>query len=205
MDALVMCGGRGTRLDAPVEKPLLEVCGEPMIDGVLAGLADSSVDRVHAAVSPHTPETARHLRLHALDPAVLETPGEGYVADLQVALEAVGAPVVSVAADLPLLASAHVERAMGAARRDRTAESDGTAASVGVAASVTVCVPASLKRRLGASVDATLEDGGRELAPTGLNVVGDRDDEALVVADDPRLAANVNRPADVPVAEALCD
>jgi adenosylcobinamide-phosphate guanylyltransferase len=52
-------------------------------------------------------------------------------------------------------------------------------------------------------VDTTFDDDGRTLAPTGLNVVGDEDpDEVVRVVEDPRLAINVNRPADLDVAEA---
>ena len=53
-----MCGGCGTRLDAPVEKPLFEVAGRPMIEHVHAALANSDVDTVYAAPSPQTPETS---------------------------------------------------------------------------------------------------------------------------------------------------
>ncbi|WP_394348666.1 NTP transferase domain-containing protein [Halovivax sp.] len=43
MDTLVMCGGRGTRLDAEVEKPLFEVGDRPMIDRVLDALSADEV------------------------------------------------------------------------------------------------------------------------------------------------------------------
>jgi len=68
---------------------------------------------------------------------------------------------------------------------------------------VTVCVPGTLKRRLGVSVDTTRTHAGRELAPTGLNVVGERDDETVRVSHDARLAVNVNRPDDAAVAAAF--
>ncbi|MEF8775849.1 MAG: NTP transferase domain-containing protein, partial [Haloarculaceae archaeon] len=56
-----MCGGRGRRLALPGEKPLVEIGGEPMIDRILASLAASRVEAVHAAVTPATPETRAHL------------------------------------------------------------------------------------------------------------------------------------------------
>ena len=68
---------------------------------------------------------------------------------------------------------------------------------------MTVCVPAALKRQLGVSVDTTRTHAGRELAPTGLNVVGERDDETIRVSHDARLAVNVNRPDDAAVATAF--
>ena len=182
-----MCGGRGTRLDAPVEKPMYRVAGRPMVDRVHDALAASSVESVVAAASPHTPETAAHLRERGVE--VVVTAGEGYVADLDAAVSTVDSPALTCVADLPLLSPALVDRICAAARDSSTD-------------SLTVAVPAALKRRLGVSVDTTFEEAGRELAPTGLNVVGG-DDGTVWVTTAARLAVNVNRPADGAVAEWL--
>ncbi|SEO82654.1 adenosylcobinamide-phosphate guanylyltransferase [Halorientalis persicus] len=179
-----MCGGRGTRLDVPVEKPLYRVAGRPMVDRVHDALTGSEVDSVVAAVSPHTPETATSLRERGV--AVVDTPGEGYVADLDAALSTLSRPAVTCVADLPLLSSALVDEACEAARN-------------AAADSLTVAVPADLKRRLGVSVDTSFREGGRELAPTGLNVVGG-DEGGVWVTSAARLAVNVNRPTDGAVA-----
>ena len=178
-----MAGGAGTRLDRG-EKPLFEIAGEPMVERVLEALEASSIDTIYAVTSPRTPGTTG--RLEGRVP-VIETAGEGYVADLTDALGRVGRPVLTVVADLPLVAAENVDRAIDAC--------DGGA--------VTVCVPAALKRRLGVSVDTTRTHAGRELAPTGLNVVGERDDETVRVSHDARLAVNVNRPDDAAVAAAF--
>ena len=183
MDALVLCGGRGTRLDAAAEKPLFEVGGRAMIDRVLTALDGSRVEAVYPVVSPHAPATREHLDSRQC----IDAPGEGYVADLGFALAdaRVETPVATVVADLPLLVADAV---------------DGMLA-VHDAGSLAVCVPASLKRELGVSVDTTFERDGRELAPTGVNVVGDGADETYVT-EDHRLAVNVNRRRDAAVAEA---
>ncbi|CCQ36617.1 adenosylcobinamide-phosphate guanylyltransferase [Natronomonas moolapensis 8.8.11] len=180
-----MCGGAGTRLDRG-EKPLFEVGGVPMVERVLDALDESRIDTAYAVTSPETPETADRLRGRA---PIVETDGEGYVADLTDAVGRVGRPVVTVAADLPLLTSEPIDRAID--------DHDGGA--------LTVCVPAVLKRRLGVSVDTTRTHGGRELAPTGLNVVGQRGGETMRASYDARLAVNVNRPGDAAVASAFAD
>ncbi|WP_299237055.1 NTP transferase domain-containing protein [Natronomonas sp.] len=181
-----MCGGGGTRLDRG-EKPLFEVAGAPMIARVLGALASSDIEGIIAATSPRTPETTRWLERRG-GVRVLETAGDGYVADLTSALERVGRPVLTVAADLPLLAGENLNQTLGAYG----------------SGGMTVCVPAALKRRLGVSVDTTRTRGGRELAPTGLNVVGaDGGPETVRVSHDARLAVNVNRPGDAAVAESL--
>jgi adenosylcobinamide-phosphate guanylyltransferase len=180
-----MAGGRGTRLETDREKPLYPVAGRPLIDRVLDALDASRVGQVVVATSPATPETAGHVRV-----PTIETPGEGYVADLDAALSdnRLAAPTLTVAADLPLLTGSLVDRVLDA-------HDTG---------SLTVAVPAARKRELGVSIDTTFEREGRELAPTGLNVVDGEPSRTLVI-DEPRLAVNVNRPADAAVAEArLC-
>jgi adenosylcobinamide-phosphate guanylyltransferase len=202
-----MCGGRGTRLravdsgrradgvDADVEKPLVEVAGASMLSRVTDALRASGVETVHAVVSPHASGTADRAR--SLSVPTIETPGDGYVSDLRAALETVGRPAVTVPADLPLLAADHVDDAVAEARR----RGDGSGRG---ATSLTVCVPAALKRRLGASVGTAFDHDGRTVAPTGLNVVADGDD-TVALTYDARLAVNVNRPQDLELAEALCD
>ena len=79
MDALLMCGGQGTRLRPAVgdtEKPLVEVDGRPMVDRVVSALHESRVSEIVAAVSPETPSTAARLTGCA-DVRVIETAGGG--------------------------------------------------------------------------------------------------------------------------------
>lgn len=196
MDALVMCGGRGTRLDADVEKPLFEVGGEPMVDRVLDALAGSRVATIYAAVSPNAPATRAHLAADGNDPSrsctvapiLVETPGEGYVADLEVALQTTGTPVLTVAADLPLLSADLVDELLAVQARG--------------GGSLTVAVPLERKRRLGTSVDSeTVVDG---LVPAGINVVADGEG-TIYERDDLQLAVNVNRRSDGVLAEDLLE
>jgi adenosylcobinamide-phosphate guanylyltransferase len=179
-----MCGGRGTRLDADREKPLFRVGNTPMVEHVVDALAGSSVGTVHAVVSPHTPETADAVA--QLPVSRIDAPGDGYVADLQHALEDLNQPVLTVAADLPLLDSELIE--------DVLAAHDGKA--------LTVCVPAQLKDLLGVSYQHTTEHGDRTVVPAGINVVAPKR-ETTYCSFDARLAVNVNRPEDAEIAEQL--
>lgn len=188
MDAILMCGGEGSRLDshAETEKPLVVVGGVPMVERIHRALAGSRIERVHAVVSHHAPETREWAE--SAECGIIGGTGEGYVADLDRALDAVGRPALTVVADLPLLTAEMVDWTLDRADGD----------------SLAVCVPASLKRELGASVDTSLERDGRELAPSGLNVVGAGDDR-VVVSEDARLAVNVNRPVDLELARRLAE
>lgn len=229
-----MCGGEGSRLRAggvTAEKPLVTVGGRPMLDRICTALVDSRIETVYAAVSPAAPSTREHAR--DLPCTVVETPGEGYVADLHRVLADVGRPVLTVAADLPLLTAPLVNRVLAVAERagartaadrpDETAGATGrdrvrTDRSSNRVPSVTVCVPVALKRQLGASVDTTIPSDAvdaaellpdssaeppPELAPSGVNVVADAGN-ATWVSRDARLAVNVNRPDDLALAENLC-
>jgi len=177
-----MCGGRGSRL-GDGEKPLRPVGGIPMVRRVADALAASSLDRIYAVTSPKAPETTSHLE----HPAI-ETAGEGYVADLQTALadDRISRPVLTVAADLPLLDGPVVDALL--------ADHHG--------GSLTLAVPVGRVRALGFSVDATVRHGSTLVRPAGLNVVGEGSD-ALRLTRDRRAAANVNRPRDLHRAEWL--
>ncbi len=128
------------------------------------GARDRAAERLRRT-SPNAPETQS-----CLDVPCIETPGEGYVADLNAALndDRLSQPVLTVAADLPLLDGEIVDRVLD--------EHNG--------GSLTVLVPASLKRALGVSDDTTFDNGGREVAPTGVNVVSDGPDDAWLRGTD---------------------
>jgi adenosylcobinamide-phosphate guanylyltransferase len=159
-----------------------------MLDRVTSALSVTRIDTVYAVVSSHTPETAAHAQ-DVLDLPTIETPGTDYVTDLDCALSHIDRPVLTVAADLPLLDENTINAVL-----DRSFGSDG---------SLTVCVPVERKRDLGVSVDTSFMHNGNVLVPSGLNIVADTTDE-IMIRDSYRLAVNVNRPRDAQIAEVLC-
>ncbi|GAB6878870.1 NTP transferase domain-containing protein [Halorubrum gandharaense] len=213
-DAVLLCGGRGTRLaDAgeDAEKPLVRVGGRPMVARVLDALSGSRVNRVHAVTAPDAPETAEYLRTRwkageweDLAVELVSGTGEGYVADLGRGLEAACGDAtaekpqpaaLTVVADLPLLRPRDIDDVLSA-WQDRSEPS------------LTVCVPAATKRALGVSVDTAFTHHGESVAPSGLNVVGGKsesDADATVVWSRRSLAVNVNRPADLDAARRLAE
>lgn len=210
-DAVLLCGGRGTRLGTETEKPLVPVDGRPMVHRVLDAIARSRIRRVVAVSSPHTPSTTatmEELSAGELEPArlvsnVVVGSGEGYVDDLNRGLDAVDGPALTVTADLPLLRTRDVadviEAAVGSGDDGGPAH---TANDRGLVDSVSICVPVSLKRTLGASVDTSVTHDGNDVAPTGLNVVGSGED-TVVVRRSKSLAINVNRPRDLALARRI--
>ena len=102
-----MAGGRGTRLDTPVEKPLFKLHNKPLIKYVLDNLNSSKlVEKVIIATSPNTPETVEYIR--QFNHEVLDTPGVDFLHDLSFILDFFEAKseddiLLFINADLPFI------------------------------------------------------------------------------------------------------
>lgn len=59
MRVLILAGGKGTRMGAPVPKALVEICGKPIIDYILDAVVASGVDVHPALVVGHDLEALR--------------------------------------------------------------------------------------------------------------------------------------------------
>jgi adenosylcobinamide-phosphate guanylyltransferase len=194
--ALVMAGGRGSRLRLQVEKPLLKVGGKPMVQRVVEALrASRRVEGVVVVVSGRTPKTAGLAERLAL--RVLRAPGEGFCEDVRHAVRALGLKAaLVVCADLPLISSGLVDYVV------ERYEGCGKPA-------LAVMAPLEAYARLGLSVSYILDVGGRRLVPAGVNVVdgsmidGGWMDEEVLVVSDARAVANVNTVDDLRVVERL--
>jgi len=166
--ALVMAGGMGTRMRLSGEKPLAKIFGKPIVEYVVDSLRRSGrFEQVAAAVSKHTPESAR--RLAELGVVLVETSGDDYVLDMKYAIKKLGRGVfMVVSADLPLLTEDAivevVERFVGCSKP-----------------SLAVMVPLNVYTALGLEPDFKLKVGGRFLVPCGVNFIdGSRIDEATL-------------------------
>jgi adenosylcobinamide-phosphate guanylyltransferase len=194
--AIVMAGGKGTRMALIEEKPLLKVGGKRMIERVLNALGDAErVDDIVVAVSTHTPKTAELAERLSLK--VLETPGNGYVSDTAYAVRKLKlGTVLTISADLPLVTGEIIDRVLG-----RYVECGKPA--------LTVAVPIETRERLGLVGGYVLETGGRRLVSAGINVVDGRRidegelEEEMYVVDEEEVAVNVNTPLDLRIVEQL--
>jgi adenosylcobinamide-phosphate guanylyltransferase len=191
--AVVMAGGKGTRMALAQEKPLLLVKGKPVVEHVVSALKNAkSVNRVVVAVTSCTPKTARFLKKHGVE--VLLTPGKEYVSDLAFAVKQLGLGVVlAVAADLPLLTCDVVDEVVEAYFR------------VGKPA-LAVAVPLETKRKLGMSLGYAFVHEDVQVVPAGINVNdGTRIneewiDQAVYLVDKAEVAVNINTVEELRVA-----
>jgi len=194
--ALVMAGGKGTRMKTREEKPLLKVGGKPMIEHVLNALKGAKkVEEIIVAVSEHTSKTTTIAKRFSVK--VLKTPGKDFVSDLQYAIKTLKLnTVLTISADLPLVTSEIIDEVIE--RYERCGKP-----------ALTVAVPMVTRQRLGLSSDYAFELKGRSLVPAGINVIdGERIDEGELeeetfVTDRKELAVNVNTHKDLKTAEHL--
>jgi len=100
MKALVMCGGKGTRLGMG-EKPLVKVRGKPLIDYVLDELW--FCDEVYGVTTKYTPKTEEYLKNCGIN--IVRTSSKGYIEDFIEAIHILSLyePILIVSADLVIL------------------------------------------------------------------------------------------------------
>jgi adenosylcobinamide-phosphate guanylyltransferase len=101
MIGLVMCGGKGTRMNFSQEKLLLKY-KNPIIQHVISALQESGCfSKIFGATSPNTPKTSKFLR--SIGISTIQTEGNGYVNDLNQILHNFNEPVFVISGDMPLL------------------------------------------------------------------------------------------------------
>jgi adenosylcobinamide-phosphate guanylyltransferase len=195
--ALVMAGGKGTRMKLAEEKPLIYVCGKPVIEYVIEALRGAKkIDRIIVATTVVTPKTAALMKQQSVQ--VIETPGNDYVSDMGYTVQVLKLGVfLAIAADLPLVKPEMIDAIVE--RYERCGKP-----------ALTVAVPINAKTQLGMCVDYSFSECGQELVPVGINVIdgskryGDEWlDQDIYVLNYEELAVNINTVQELQLAEKL--
>lgn len=101
MIAIVMSGGKGSRMKSSEEKLLLQY-KKPIILHVAEALSESECfSKIIFLTSPNSPNTKKLLLENNYE--IIESAGKGYVEDLNTILKSISDPVFVTSADLPLL------------------------------------------------------------------------------------------------------
>jgi adenosylcobinamide-phosphate guanylyltransferase len=155
-----MAGGKGTRMNYP-KKPLVKVCGKPVIEYVLAALKDAKkIGSIIVATSSCTPKTTKLMK--QLGVQVIETPGKDYVSDMGYAVQTLKLGVfLAIAADLPLVKSEMIDKIV------ERYEHCGKPA-------LTVAVPLETKTKLGMCMEYSFKTDDKDVVPVGINVIDGR-------------------------------
>lgn len=186
-----MAGGRGTRMGSSTEKPLIELGGETMIKRVIDAISDSKVvSEIIIATSPNTPKTQKFVQKMGYE--VFETPGEGYVEDLQYFIsesypENPDQVLLTITADMPLITSKIIDDVLFEYERC------GNPA-------MCVAVPVHIFQKYGLKPSIVLED----MVPSGLNILrsnNKQQDEEVLKLGKIELAVNINSCEDIVVLE----
>jgi len=185
--ALIMAGGAGSRL-AMGEKPLVSVCGRPMIGYIIDAFRSAGCEPVVVA-SPRTPMTMNWCRAQSIP--VVNARCDGFIEDMAgavTALEETGPVIVSVS-DIPCITPAIIKSVI---ETYRDCGKDALSA----------WVPARLVRscRGGMPYREVVEE--TSACPAGLNIlqgkfIDQEQDEFRLLLDEPRLALNVNTREDL--------
>ena len=195
--ALVMAGGKGTRMKLAEEKPLIKVCGKPVVEYVLAALKDAKkIDSVIVATSSCTPKTTRLMK--KLGVKFLETPGKDYVSDMGYAVQTLKLGVfLAIAADLPLVTSEMIDAVVE--RYERCGKP-----------ALTVAVPMETKAQLGMCIEYSFKADNKDVVPVGINVIDGRKrygdewlDQDIYLMNNDELAVNINTLQELQLAERL--
>jgi adenosylcobinamide-phosphate guanylyltransferase len=191
MYALIMAGGSGNRLNLG-EKPLISLCGRPMISYVIDAFCAGGFDPVVAA-SPKTPMTMNWCRAQGI--AFCKPEGRGYIEDMISAVETLDEkhPLFVCVSDIPCI-TANVIRQIA----DTYHMSGKDACSA--------WVPADLVQSCRSDMSYSEKVNGIEACPAGINILrGDLilqpQEELQILLREPGLALNVNTRADLAIAE----
>lgn len=188
-----MSGGRGTRLNSSVEKPLFKLYNKPLIKYVLDNLnASKYIDKIFIATSYHTPETGKYIDSLGEDFLILDTPGDNYVDDLSFILDffenkSKNDTLLFINADLPFISTEVIDYTIEAYN---SIEEDA----------LSVLVPVDIFEEL--DLKYSYEFNG--LVPSGLNILRSENivqDEHNLVIPKKELAVNVNTLNDADIAE----
>jgi len=187
MYALIMAGGAGSRLNLG-EKPLIQICGRPLLSYVIDAFRDAGCEPVVAA-SFQTPMTLNWCRANGIE--FCKTEGAGYIEDM---VSAVGMleeekPLFVSASDLPCITTDIIHTITGAYRL-----SGKDACSV--------WVPETLVTSSSEGMPYREEIQGITACPAGVNIlkgalIVQPQNELQLILEEPRLALNVNTKEDL--------
>ncbi|HMK33270.1 MAG TPA: NTP transferase domain-containing protein [Nitrosopumilaceae archaeon] len=187
MIGLVMCGGKGTRMNLPEEKLLLKY-KNPIIQHVINALEESGCfSKVIGATSPNTPKTSEFLS--SLGISIIQTEGAGYVSDLNKILQNFTEPVFVISGDMPLLDAIIIKKIVQLVDTTNTW--------------TTVILSKNFLDSLHVKTEYLLTYNKKEYSYSGISIVNpdrlsgmEHVEETFVILDDKRIALNLNTKQD---------
>lgn len=194
--ALILAGGKGSRICSNTEKPLLLFLGKPLIDRVVeAAKSARNVSQIYVVTSKNTPQTEERCLKNGW--RVLKTNGEGYHNDLKQAIieGKLNSPILTIPADLPALTGEFIDKII------TLFEERGKNA-------LAVFIPLEKRKKMELSVSSKDEFEGVMYAVSGVNIINGKKilaegkiDTAALVTDEIEVLFNINTQKDLNIAE----
>ncbi len=184
--AVIMAGGKGTRMECNIEKPLIELFGVPMIQHVINALSKSKVSDIVVATSPNTPETSSYVRNQGIK--IFQTPGNGYIEDLQYFITKnfsnnSNQVILTITSDIPLIKNETINHVLNEYKRCNKP-------------AMCIAVPVDIFQEYGLEPSIVLGD----VVPSGLNILrsnNKQQDEEVLKLGNIELAVNINSCEDI--------
>lgn len=182
--AIVMAGGKGSRMNFDGEKPLIKINNRPMVMYVINALKKSKkIKDIIVATSKNTPKTDEFLKNQGIK--TILTPGKNYVHDLQFIISnfKLDDVLVTITADLPLINAEIIDYVL-----DKYEESKKDAMSV--------VVPEDFLKKYNLNPTSVFEN----LVPSGLNIlrsINKTQNEEVLILEKIELAVNINTCEDI--------
>ncbi len=194
--ALLMAGGKGSRLGDSQEKPLITIGGKPIIELVIRSLQDAKrVNLIVVAVSHNTPRTAAFAAKFPVK--IAPTPGKGYIEDLQYLVKQLDLKqVLTIAADIPFINGRIIDEIVD------------QFLSCGKPA-LTVVTSLATKQKLGLGAEHAFVLAGKTVVPVGINAIDGKSieiaelEQEVLLMDKPEVAVNINTLEELAIAEKL--
>lgn len=182
--ALIMAGGKGSRMGFNGEKPLIKIDGRPMIQYVIDALNNSKkVEDIIIATSKNTLKTDEYLNKNNMN--TIMTDGKDYVHDLSSLLlnfkpEDI---ILTITSDLPLITGDIIDFII-----EKYEESSKPAMSV--------MAPVDFFKKYGIKPTSVFDN----LVPSGLNIlrgINKTQNEEVLILEKIELAVNINTCEDI--------
>jgi len=178
LKAVIMAGGKASRLGGNREKALLEVGGRSLLSRAADALRVDGIDEIVVAVTKAT--TRSKALAENLGLSVLQTGAEGYHEDTLELLDSFGS-FISLNVDIPFIRPEHVRKLLEASDKE----------------SLAVVIPSSIAMRE-PDKDSLGDDGtGKSVIWIGLNFVTSNPETSYLTYDDHLLSININTDEDL--------
>ena len=183
MIGLVMAGGKGSRMKTQEEKLLLKHVHPTILHVINALQTTKHFSKIVAATSPNSPKTKEVLENAGIE--IFDTPGKGYVEDLNLILRSINDDVLVVPGDLPLLDNEIIKKIVNLYNSDKTWTS--------------FLVTKDFLKSIGLTSDFSVRFQNKECCFTGISIVNTKEinnldlvEESYCILDDKRIGLNLN-------------